>query len=102
MFVVEQGGFQYTVAEGDRIRVPRIDAQEGAEITLGKVLMMRDGDAVKVGTPQLEGAAVRATIVGHGKCKKIFVMKKRKRKNYKRKSGHRQAFTTIQITSAVA
>jgi len=102
MFVVEQGGFQYAVAEGDRIRVPRIDVQEGTEITLGRVLMMRNGDTVKVGTPHVDGAEVRAKVVGHGKYDKIFVMKKRRRKNYKRKSGHRQGFTTVQITSVSA
>jgi large subunit ribosomal protein L21 len=97
--IVEQGGFQYSVSEGDTISVPSIEAAEGAEITIGKVLLVRDGESVTIGTPDVKGASVTAKIVAHGKYPKILVIKKKRRKNYKRKNGHRQPFTKIQITA---
>jgi large subunit ribosomal protein L21 len=100
--IVEQGGFQFRVAQGDTIRVPLVEAEKGQEITLDKVLLVGDGDTVKVGTPLVSGAKVMAKVVEHGKGKKILVMKKHRRKDYKRKNGHRQDFTQIQITSITA
>ena len=100
--VVEQGGFQFTVSEGDTIRVPLVESDEGNEIAIDKVLLIRSGDSVKVGTPEVEGAKVSAKIVGHGKAKKILVVKKKRRKDYKRRTGHRQDFTQLQITSISA
>ncbi len=100
--VVEQGGCQFTVTQGDTIKVPLIEAPQDAEISLDRVLLVREGDAVKVGTPQVEGVQVRAKVVNHGKDRKVLVMKKRRRKDYRRKNGHRQPFTQIQITSITA
>ncbi|MBD3391117.1 MAG: 50S ribosomal protein L21 [Chitinivibrionales bacterium] len=100
--VVEQGGFQFTVTEGDTIRVPSVDADEGKEISLDRVLLVRDGDAVKVGTPEVKGAKVRAKVMGNGKGPKVLVVKKKRREDYKRKNGHRQPFTRLQITSIKA
>jgi large subunit ribosomal protein L21 len=100
--VVEQGGFQFKVSEGDTIRVPRVEAEEGAEVTLDKVLLIGEGDALKIGTPAVEGAKVRATVVEHGKADKVMVVKKKRRKDYKRKNGHRQPYTTLKINSISA
>ena len=100
--IVEQGGFQYTVAEGDTIHVPRVEADEGAEIALDRVLLVRESGDVKVGTPVVDGAEVHAKVVEHGKDKKVLVIKKKKRKDYKRKNGHRQEFTRLEITAVKA
>ncbi len=99
MTIIEQGGFQYKVAEGDTISVPLINAEKGDEITLDRVLLVSKDDAVTVGTPVVDGAEVKAKVVEHGKDKKVLVMKKKRRKDYKLKNGHRQDFTQLQITS---
>jgi len=96
--IVECGGFQYQVSEGDVIRVPLMQAEKDAEITIDKVLMTKDGDQTRIGTPVVEGVVVKAKVIEHGKGKKILVMKKKRRKDYLRKNGHRQDFTKIQIT----
>ena len=97
--IVEQGGFQFKVAEGDTIQVPLIHGEKDQEITLDRVLLVSDGDSTKIGTPVVEGALVKAKIVDHGKAKKVMIMKKKRRKDYKRKKGFRQDFTRLQITS---
>lgn len=100
--IVEQGGFQYKVSEGDTIKVPLINGESGEEIVIDKVLLVSEGETTRVGTPVIEGAEVKAKILDHGKDKKVLVMKKKRRKDYKRKNGHRQNFTHIQITSISA
>ncbi len=100
--IVEQGGFQFKVSEGDTIDVPLVKGEKGEEIALDRVLLVSEGDTVKVGTPVVDGAEVKAKIVDHGKDKKILVMKKKRRKDYKLKNGHRQNYTQIQITSITA
>lgn len=100
--IVEQGGFQYKVSEGDTIKVPMIQAEKDAEIALEKVLMIGNGDQIKIGSPTVEGAVVKAKIVDHGKYRKVVILKKKRRKGYQRKTGHRQTFTKIKITSISA
>lgn len=100
--IVEQGGFQFKVSQGDTIRVPLIQAEKGQEVLLDKVLLVSDGDAVKVGTPVVAGAQAKASVVDHGKDDKVLIIKKRRREDYKRKNGHRQGFTTLQITAVTA
>ena len=100
--VVEQSGFQFKVTEGDKIRVPLIEADKGKEITLDRVLLIGTGESITVGTPIVEGAEVKAKIIDHGKNKKVMVMKKKRRKDYKIKKGHRQDYTQLQITSISA
>jgi large subunit ribosomal protein L21 len=97
--IVEQSGFQYKVAEGDEVEIPLFNGEPGQEITLDRVLLVGEGSDVKVGTPVVEGAEVKAEILEHGKSKKVLVIKKHRRKDYKRKNGHRQDFTKIKITS---
>lgn len=96
--VVETGGKQYKVAEGDLLKVELLEGEPGQEIVLNQVLMLNAGDEkILVGNPLVAGASVAATIVEHGKHKKILVIKFKKRKDYRRKKGHRQCYTQIQI-----
>jgi len=96
---VECGGFQFKVAVGDVIEVPRLSAKEGSEVTLDRVLATMDGAKSVFGTPVIAGATVKAKVVGHGLGPKILVMKRKRRKDYRRRNGHRQQFTKLQITA---
>jgi large subunit ribosomal protein L21 len=95
--VIQTGGKQYRVAEGDKLRVEKLAGDVGAKITFDKVLLV-GGDSPKVGTPLVSGAKVSAEIVAQDRAKKIIVFKFRRRKNYRRKQGHRQPFTELKIT----
>ena len=88
--IVRTGGKQYQVAAGDRLRVERIDGNIGDTVKLTDVLAVVDGDDAKLGQPVLEGATVSAKIVEQGKAKKVLVFKKKRRKGYRVKNGHRQ------------
>ena len=96
--VIETGGKQYRVNEGDTLRVEKLDAAEGASIELDKVLLVADGKDVKIGKPTVDGAKVTATVESHGRGKKIEVVKFKRRKNYLRRQGHRQDYTELKIT----
>jgi large subunit ribosomal protein L21 len=96
--VVKIKNQQFRVAPDATLQVPLLDAEEGASLTFDEVLMYADGDEVKVGTPTVAGASVAAEVVGHGRSRKIVVFKKKRRKNYRRKNGHRQQYTEIRIT----
>ena len=96
--VMVTGGKQYKVSEGDVLSVEKLDAEEGASVTFDNVLMTGDGENVKVGAPTVDGASVEAKVVKNGKAKKIYVFKMKRKKNYRRKKGHRQPFTKIEIT----
>lgn len=95
--IVETGGKQYRVAEGDTIFVEKLEAANGNQVTLDKVLLVSDGENTKVGTPTVDGAKVVAKVEKHGKSKKIIVFKYKPKKNYRRKAGHRQPFTQLTI-----
>jgi large subunit ribosomal protein L21 len=95
--VIKTGGKQYRVAEGDRLRVEKLAGDVGAKVTFDQVLLV-SGDSVKVGTPLVSGAKVSAEIVAQDRDKKVIVFKFRRRKNYRRKQGHRQPFTELKIT----
>ena len=96
--VIKSGGKQYKVQEGDTIRVEKINAEEGGEISLDEVLMVADGDNVSVGAPVVEGASVAATVASHGRGEKIKVIKFKRRKHHRKQMGHRQAYTELKIT----
>jgi large subunit ribosomal protein L21 len=96
--VFKTGGKQYRAATGDVIKVEKIEAEKGATVELDQVLMVGEGEDVKVGAPYLEGGKVTATVVDHGRRDKIKVIKFKRRKNYRRQMGHRQYFTQIEIT----
>lgn len=94
--IIETGGKQVKVEEGQTIFVEKLEAEEGATFTFDKVLLV-GGDSVKVGAPTVEGATVTAKVEKHGRGKKISVIKFKRRKNYKRKQGHRQPYTKLTI-----
>ena len=96
--VVKIKNQQYRVQPEAKVQVPLLENEVGDSVTFDEVLMFADGDDVKVGTPNVEGASVAAEIIGHGRSRKIVVFKKKRRKNYRRKNGHRQPFTEIKIT----
>ncbi len=96
--VIVTGGKQYKVSEGDTLFVEKLEAEEGAAVTFDQVLLTGDGENVKVGAPVVEGATVEAKVVKNGKAKKIYVFKMKRKKNYRRKKGHRQPFTKVEIT----
>lgn len=101
--VVRTGGKQYKVAVGDQLRVESlVGAEPGQAIELGEVLMVADGDDVRIGAPLLEGAAVRATVVGHERGPKIKIFKFKAKKGYRKRAGHRQDLTRVQIEEIVA
>lgn len=95
--VIRTGGKQYRVSPGELLRVESLAGTVGNEITFSEVLLTAADGAVQVGTPLVSGSSVVARVVQHGKEKKILVFKKKRRKNYRRKRGHRQHFTAVQI-----
>ena len=97
--VIETGGKQYEVKEGDVIFVEKLDAAEGETVTFDKVLAMSTGEKLEVGTPNVGGATVTANVLKNGKGKKIYVFRYKAKKNYKKKQGHRQPYTKLQIQS---
>ncbi len=100
--VIETGGKQYRVASGQKLKIEQIPADIGQEITLDQVLSVGEGSAVKVGTPLVDGAVVKATVLAQGRHKKIKVFKMRRRKGYRRTQGHRQNYTEIRIDDVTA
>jgi large subunit ribosomal protein L21 len=96
--VIKTGGKQYKVAAGDKVRVEKLPGNVGDAVTFDQVLMV-GGESVKLGKPLVGGAKVEAKIVGQGLGKKLVIFKFRRRKNYRRKTGHRQPFTALEITS---
>jgi large subunit ribosomal protein L21 len=97
--VVKTGGKQYKVAPGEKLKVEQIPADVGAEVVLDQVLMVGDGDAVRVGQPTLAGATVKAIVLAHGRGEKIRIFKMRRRKHYQKHQGHRQNYTELRIES---
>ncbi len=95
--VVKTGGKQYKVAIGDKLRVEKLVADEGSSVDFGKVLLVADGGNITVGAPTLD-TTVTATILSHGRDKKIRVFKMKRRKGYRRTQGHRQSYTEVEIT----
>ena len=99
--VIKTGGKQYRVATGDKLRVEKLAGNVGDAVVFDQVLLL-GGESVKLGTPLVGGAKVEAKIVTQGLGKKLIVFKFRRRKNYRRKNGHRQPFTALQIVNIVA
>jgi len=99
--IIRTGGKQYRVAEGETIRVEKLPGDVGSQVEIDDVLML-GGDSPKVGAPTVAGAKVVATITAQDRAKKVIVFKMRRRKNYRRKQGHRQAYTELRINSVSA
>lgn len=95
-------GKQFRAEKGQTLRLPRMEAEPGSKVTFDEVLLTSDGDTVNVGSPTVKGAAVVAEVVREGKERKIFVFKFKRRKGYRRKTGHRQRFTEVRVTDVRA
>ena len=95
--IIRTGGKQYQVAPGEHVRVEKLGGEVGETVELADVLLVADGEDVKIGQPVVEGAKVTAQIVEQGKAKKVLVFKKKRRKGFKVKRGHRQLFTALEI-----
>ena len=100
--VIQTGGKQYRVSEGDTVRVEKLGAEEGASVDLDKVLLVADGDEVKVGAPYVDGGKVTATVKTHGRGKKVKIVKFKRRKHHLKRQGHRQWYTELEITGISA
>lgn len=95
--IVKTGGKQYRVQSGDELNIELLNAEEGSEITFDQVLMIGGGEEVVVGKPLVAGASVKATVLNHGRDRKVIIFKHRRRKGYRKKQGHRQSFTRVRI-----
>lgn len=100
--VFATGGKQYRASTGDRLKIEKLDAEKGAEVVLDQVMMVGEGEDVKIGTPFLKGGKVTATVVDHGRGDKVRIIKFKRRKHQLKRMGHRQDFTQIEITGIAA
>ncbi len=100
--VIVTGGKQYRVAEGDIIQIEKLDAEEGASVNFDNVLMVGEGDSVKIGAPYVDGCKVTATVQSQLRGKKIEIMKFRRRKHHQKRTGHRQYLTQVEISEITA
>lgn len=100
--VIKTGGKQYRVAEGDTLRVEKLNAETGASLEIPDVLMVAEGTDVKVGNPYIAGGKVTAEVTGHGRRDKVKIIKFRRRKHHMKRQGHRQWFTELKITGISA
>ena len=100
--VIATGGKQYKVVKGETLHVEKLSIEAGKTLNFDDVLLVADGETVKIGSPKLAGAKVSAEVVKHGDGEKLLVYKYRRRKGYRRKNGHRQPFTAVKITSIEA
>lgn len=96
--IIESCGKQYKVAQGDVVFFEKLDAEEGKKVTFDKVILVSEDGKVQVGNPYVKGVKVEGKVVSHGKAKKIIVFKMKPKKNYRRKQGHRQPYTKVEIT----
>ncbi len=97
--IIESCGKQYKVAEGDVVFFEKLDAEEGKKVTFDKIILVSEEGKIQVGTPYVKGVKVEGKVISHGKGKKIIVFKMKPKKNYRRKQGHRQPYTKVEITS---
>ena len=100
--VIKTGGKQYRVEAGEKIRIEQILSEIGSELVIDQVLMIADGNNISMGKPLVNGATVRATVLGQGRHDKVRIFKMRRRKHYQKHQGHRQNYTEIQITGISA
>ena len=100
--VIKTGGKQYRDAAGEKLKIEQIPAEVGAEITLDQILMVGEGESVKIGAPLVSGASVKATVLSQGRHKKVTIFKMRRRKHYQKHQGHRQNYTEIRIVGISA
>ena len=96
--IIATGGKQYRVAEGDLLRIEKLEADVGSSVDFDQVLMVGEGEDVRVGAPLVEGGKVTATVESHGRGDKVRIIKFRRRKHHRKQMGHRQYFTAVRIT----
>ena len=99
--VIQTGGKQYRVKSGEQVKVEALAADVGSAVSFDQVLMMGEGDGVRVGAPFVSGAKVKGTVVAHGKGDKVRIFKMRRRKHYAKTQGHRQTYTEVRIDEIV-
>jgi large subunit ribosomal protein L21 len=99
--VIKTGGKQYKVAPGENLKVEQLSADVGAEVVLDQVLLIGEGESIRLGQPTVAGATVNATVVAHGRGEKVTIFKMRRRKHYQKHQGHRQNYTELKIQSIV-
>ena len=97
--IIESCGKQYKVTEGDVVFFEKLDAEEGKKVTFDNVILVSDEGKVQIGNPYVKGVKVEGKVISHGKGKKIIVFKMKPKKNYRRKQGHRQPYTKVEITA---
>jgi large subunit ribosomal protein L21 len=95
--IIESGGKQYRITEGQKVKVEKLSGNADDQVTLGEVLVVNDGEHIVVGTPYVQGASVMGKIVAQGRARKVIVFKYKRRKDMKKKKGHRQSFTELVI-----
>ena len=96
--VIESGGKQHRVVEGETLKLEKIEVPTGESINFDKVLMVGEGESVKIGAPYVEGSSVTAEVIAQGRAKKVTIIKFNRRKHYRKRQGHRQWFTEVRIT----
>ncbi|HEX2205631.1 MAG TPA: 50S ribosomal protein L21 [Longimicrobium sp.] len=96
--IIRTGGRQFRAEPGKTLRIPSLDIEPGQEVRFEDVLLGADGDSIKIGAPVVSGAAVTGEVVRHGRGEKIIIFKHKRRKNYRRKQGHRQGFTEVRVS----
>lgn len=96
--IIKTGGKQYRVSQGQTLRVEKLDAEKGQSVQLDQVLLVGGDGSTRIGAPRVEGAHVEAQVVRHARARKVIIFKKRRRKGYHKKQGHRQTFTEIRVT----
>jgi large subunit ribosomal protein L21 len=99
--IIKSGGKQYKVQSGEQLRLEALPVDVGASVSFGEVLLVGEGDGVKVGAPFVSGAKVNATVVSHGRGDKVKIFKLRRRKHYQKSQGHRQSYTEVRIDDIV-
>jgi large subunit ribosomal protein L21 len=100
--VIQTGGKQYRVSQGDKVKVEKLNAAEGDSVELDRVLMVADGENIKIGSPYVAGGKVMATVRSHGRGEKVLIVKFRRRKHHMKRQGHRQYYTELEITGISA
>jgi|TARA_B110000438_G_scaffold89240_1_gene88723 large subunit ribosomal protein L21 len=100
--IVNISGKQYRITKGEQVKVPSLNTEAGKKVSFDQVLLTDDGKKVKVGTPTIKGVSVSATVINHGRDRKVVIFKKKRRKGYRRKNGHRQSYSLVQIDAISA
>ncbi len=100
--VIQTGGKQYRVSEGDKLRVEKLDVEAGGDVEIDQVLLIADDDNVQVGKPYIDGGKVTASVEGHGRGDKVTIIKFRRRKHHMKRQGHRQWYTELKVTGISA